>query len=495
MAKRLEEIFEECLERIEKGESIESCLASYPEESAELEFMLRTFINVQWRSSLVEPSPQFKAWGKAQLYNAFNAERARQAAAEPKRHGILSLRRIWVPALAGLMIFILLGGVGTAAASGTALPDQPLYGVKLATEQVRLAFSFSDVDKAEVNTQIAETRAQEIAAMAELGKTEYVVATTERMLDSLESAEQAINRVFGEAPDLPPEPQFEPQPVQQPEPQPEPQPVQQPEPQPEPQPVQQAEPQPVQQPEPQPEPQPGQQPEPQTGEKPVQPSGTKPDMPSDQQTKPQPASSTNETGIDRDSLRDQGTVQQVKSERISRSFEATLNKNVTVLEEALNKAPEGTKSAIQNALDITRTKKQWIESQNRFRWWERNRNNTFDKNSDLPQKDILQESNNQSGNRPAGTTNDSGKPPVTFPEKDIRTDGTNATNNNTTTDRANITDGRNTTDSSVKQNTSLRGNYNTNSTDFKMETTLTPVVPSNTVRSLIIDTSNSTGVR
>jgi ribosomal protein L12E/L44/L45/RPP1/RPP2 len=203
MAKRIEEIFEECLKCIEHGESIESCLARYPEKSQELELMLRTFVNVKWRTTLVEPSPQSKLRGRAKLLNIYR-QRAYEEAHKAKQPGGFRLQRILVPALAGIVIFILVGGVGTAAASSNAMPDQPLYPVKLATEEVRLALSFSDVDKAVVNTEIAQERAQEIAAMAEIGKTEYIAPATERMLNNLENAEQAINKVIYSQPEPPP---------------------------------------------------------------------------------------------------------------------------------------------------------------------------------------------------------------------------------------------------------------------------------------------------
>ena len=67
MSKKLEEIFDECLERLQQGDSIENCLMQYPEVAAELEILLRTAVNVNWRSSLVRPRPEFKAYARAQF--------------------------------------------------------------------------------------------------------------------------------------------------------------------------------------------------------------------------------------------------------------------------------------------------------------------------------------------------------------------------------------------------------------------------------------------
>ena len=76
---------------------------------------------------------------------------------------------------------ILLAGVGTVAASANALPEEPLYSVKLATEQARVTLAFSDMDKAELHIQFAERRATEIAEMARQGKSDEIPALTEQL--------------------------------------------------------------------------------------------------------------------------------------------------------------------------------------------------------------------------------------------------------------------------------------------------------------------------
>ena len=38
----LENILDECLERLVKGETVEQCLQRYPEQAAQLELLLRT---------------------------------------------------------------------------------------------------------------------------------------------------------------------------------------------------------------------------------------------------------------------------------------------------------------------------------------------------------------------------------------------------------------------------------------------------------------------
>lgn len=191
MAKKLENIFNECLERILQGESVESCLESYPKEAAQLEPLLRTALGFSWRASSLQPRPEFKARARVRLEEAqVHAKQQRQ----PYRPRFFAWQRSWAFALTVVLV-ILFAGAGTAAASSDALPDEPLYPVKLATEQTRLAFTFSDAGKVKLHAQLAENRTLEIAAMAREGKTEQVVMVTERLAEHLEEASYAIQKV------------------------------------------------------------------------------------------------------------------------------------------------------------------------------------------------------------------------------------------------------------------------------------------------------------
>jgi len=192
MAKRLEKIFEECLERINRGESIESCLQRYPEVAADLGLMLRTYLNVKWRSSMVQPDQNFRERTRLQLLYTQRNVPQRNPAAQQKQKTGFSFGRIWAPALTAVLVFLLIGTAGTAAAATGAMPDQPLYPVKLATENVQLALTFTDTDKAILNSQLAEKRSEEIEVMASQGKTEEVIQTTALMLKNLEDAELAV---------------------------------------------------------------------------------------------------------------------------------------------------------------------------------------------------------------------------------------------------------------------------------------------------------------
>ncbi len=170
---KFENILNECLEDIVKGGDIESCLARYPEHAAELEPLLRTALAAR-NAAAVKPDPEFRQRAGYE----FQAAIRQLPSKAPRGSFQWSLR--WVAPLA-VIIVLLVAGSGTVVAAGNSLPDSPLYQVKLATEGVQLAFTPSDLGKAELYSKFADRRVEEIIAMAEKGKVEQVEKVTQRM--------------------------------------------------------------------------------------------------------------------------------------------------------------------------------------------------------------------------------------------------------------------------------------------------------------------------
>jgi hypothetical protein len=191
MARKLEDIFNECYERIRSGESLKSCLKRYPKHAAELEPLLKTVFDIGRRASYIHPRPEFKHWARVNLEGMQHHARQQRQPAKP---GPFIWRQSWSVAVAAVLIIVLTGS-STVIASSNALPDEPLYPVKLATEDMKLAFAVSDTQKAQVHTQLAETRAVEVETMADQGKTEYAAMTAARLAKELELANFAIAKV------------------------------------------------------------------------------------------------------------------------------------------------------------------------------------------------------------------------------------------------------------------------------------------------------------
>jgi len=204
MAIRIEEAFNDCFERLTYGESLDSCLRSYPQYAAELDMMLRVAYDVKRRAYPIQPRPEFKYWSRVRLQGVQDYMSKHAA---PEKSSSFNLRRNLAISMAGLLVLVIASS-GTAAASNDALPDQPLYGVKMAVEQAQVSLATSDIDKAEIYARLAEKRAHEIEAMARQGKSEYLVTTSAKMDYQLEQAETYINR-FQVANAIPAEPTTE----------------------------------------------------------------------------------------------------------------------------------------------------------------------------------------------------------------------------------------------------------------------------------------------
>lgn len=174
--KEFDNILDECLERIlTRGETVEQCLASYPEQAAELEPLLQTALSTK-ETLAIKPRPEFRERARYQLRAALQEmEEKRQ-----RRFAFFSLQPRWVTAVVAVLI-LLLASSGTVAAAGNSMPDGTLYPVKLATERVRLVLTPSALGKAELYAKLADKRVTEIIKMADKGKLEQMERTAQRL--------------------------------------------------------------------------------------------------------------------------------------------------------------------------------------------------------------------------------------------------------------------------------------------------------------------------
>jgi hypothetical protein len=176
MAKEFENILSECFDRLIKGESIESCLAHYPQYAAELEPLLKTALETKLAAS-IEPRPLFRQRAGIEFQEAIRSLPA-------KKVGGFKWQLRWVAPVAVVLV-LLAGGAGTVAAATNALPGSPLYQVKLATESVQMAFTFSEQSKTELYSRFIDYRVEEIVKMAVDGNSDQVEQTTVRMNSQL----------------------------------------------------------------------------------------------------------------------------------------------------------------------------------------------------------------------------------------------------------------------------------------------------------------------
>jgi len=177
--KEFDNILDECLERLlVKGESLEQCLERYPEQAAELKPLLETALAAR-EASAIQPRPDFRARARYQFHSAL-----KEAAAGKGRTSWGWFPR-WATVMA-IVLVLVLGGGGTVVAADGSMPDSLLYSVKLATEQVRLTLTPSQMGKARLCAQLVDRRVTEIAYMANNGDSQQVEMLTRRLDDKLD---------------------------------------------------------------------------------------------------------------------------------------------------------------------------------------------------------------------------------------------------------------------------------------------------------------------
>jgi len=103
MSKSFDEILDECIDRINRGERIEDCLGSYPEHSEELQPLLSAMLDTQ-RAYKFTPSSEAK-WAARQRFNAAREQLERRWEAKPPLFPrLLGRRVVWAAVTAVLLI-------------------------------------------------------------------------------------------------------------------------------------------------------------------------------------------------------------------------------------------------------------------------------------------------------------------------------------------------------------------------------------------------------
>ena len=164
----IEEIFNDCVDILQSGGSVEECLSLYSEHASELKPMLTTVQSTRAAYDEINPLPASKARIQIAVMQAFSQQNEK-AQANSYFHNIFR-KPAAVFAVAALLI-LLISGTGLTALSQSAMPNDALYGWKKASENVELFFNFTQDGKTQQAHKMAERRAQEMAVLAESGGT------------------------------------------------------------------------------------------------------------------------------------------------------------------------------------------------------------------------------------------------------------------------------------------------------------------------------------
>ncbi|AQX73600.1 DUF5667 domain-containing protein [Dehalococcoides mccartyi] len=171
-------ILNECLDRILiNGQDLESCLRLYPDQAVELAPLLKTAIGIERVAGRCTPSPVFKARARYEFMSALKESKHKK--------GFFGWRLNWATGLASALMFLFVSGGGVAVAASGSMPDSPLYGVKLATEELWLNFSFGEEGKINAMNQIADRRVAEIIYLADTDQVNLLRQTNDKLNSAL----------------------------------------------------------------------------------------------------------------------------------------------------------------------------------------------------------------------------------------------------------------------------------------------------------------------
>ena len=166
---RLDDIVNDCIERLSRGESVGDCIATYPEYKEALTPLLEVAAATLRVASSTSHSPEARARGLSRLTEAVYRETER-------REGWF-LRLGWRspvgrPVVAGIAVVLLVAGMamGADAMASDSVPGDALYWLKTGKESISLMMPRSDMSRAQEHARLAEERTQEIGQLMDRGK-------------------------------------------------------------------------------------------------------------------------------------------------------------------------------------------------------------------------------------------------------------------------------------------------------------------------------------
>jgi len=163
MVKALLDALEDCLERLQAGQSLEECLQGYPEQAGELRPLLETALRA---SAVRVDEPPSDVVQRTRTRFLAQAAALRPATRTTHRY----FPRLSFALAAGVLVLVTSGGA-IAVASAQSLPGDPLYGVKRAAEHIRLNLTAAE-NRSTVVDAFRQRRTDETRALLAEGRSE-----------------------------------------------------------------------------------------------------------------------------------------------------------------------------------------------------------------------------------------------------------------------------------------------------------------------------------
>lgn len=152
----------ECLDALAQGQLIDQILARFPQDAPRLRPILQTAAGL---STLRQTPSEAQKIQSRQKFLAQADQLRRSTVRRPRGF----LPRLAVGFLAAALFAAVLG-TGAVAASGTALPGDPLYGLKRSVENVQLSTASSPTARQELQTEFEQRRLGETETLLKAGR-------------------------------------------------------------------------------------------------------------------------------------------------------------------------------------------------------------------------------------------------------------------------------------------------------------------------------------
>lgn len=193
MSAVVDDVLNECIERLAAGETVQECAARYPDYAADLEPLLQTSAIAVRAAASIAYRPDAK---RRSLYKLTAALDDRARAGRSRRFGFLTGWRGKLTRTAAIVLSVGVLATGTAfgaaRASQDSVPGDPLYAVKTLREDISLRIPKSDMARAKEHAHLATVRTDEIAALIDRGRFEQANALVVRVTYHLNSSAQLV---------------------------------------------------------------------------------------------------------------------------------------------------------------------------------------------------------------------------------------------------------------------------------------------------------------
>jgi len=207
-ARKIEKIFQECLEAAQRGESVEQVVSRYPQYAEELLQRLETAAWLEGQSAAFAARPGFISASSERLVDRLKRESDGEAT-RPRGARVLKAyqkKKFWralnlVSVLVLILTFVFVGMQGYSFAE-TALPGDALYGVKMLGEKVRLEATHDPAMKAELHVDFAGRRSSEIVELIFEGRFNYLTPTSANLKEHVRQADGLLSGLKASDPSL-----------------------------------------------------------------------------------------------------------------------------------------------------------------------------------------------------------------------------------------------------------------------------------------------------